>query len=109
AIDIDRDEPPDIDARSILPALARPRVVVFLACAWNGMERPNELARMHVPRSHVAGRSEGRIFLGSASGDDQIAINSRRRTETVRAGQSAQNLRCVQIHAAAIAERRVRF
>src|SRR4026208_1397478 len=55
ALDVDRNEPPDVDARSILPAFARPRVVVLLARAGNRVKGPHQFSGVNVPRAHVAG------------------------------------------------------
>src|SRR5690349_8994764 len=60
---------------------------------------------MHIPRAHVARRTERRILLGSTPGDDQIAIDRRRRAEAVGSRQTAKNLRRVQINASVIAKR----
>ena len=57
ALRVHRDEAPDVDAGAILPAVAGPGVVVLLAGARNGMEGPHQLAGVHVPGAHVAGRA----------------------------------------------------
>src|SRR4051812_37320934 len=64
---------------------------------------------MHIPRSDVAGRPERRVFLRSASRDDQIAIHGWRGTEAGPTGQTPKKVRRVQIDAAMIPKRRVRF
>src|SRR5204862_3968796 len=97
AIDIDGHQTPDIDARSILPAFALPRVVKGFARARHGMEGPDQLAIVHIERPYIPGRSLRRPFLRPSADDDQVLEHDRRRTEAVAAWQSLQNLRRVEI------------
>ena len=61
------------------------------------MERPHQLARVHVPRAHVAGRPSRRILLRRPAGDDEVLVDDRRRAQAVAARQALQDLRRVQI------------
>src|SRR5574339_623269 len=106
---VDGDESPNIDARSILPAVPCPRVVVFFAGTWNRVECPDKFPRVNVPRAHVTGRTLRRILLRSTSGDDQVAIDRWRRAEAVRSLQPLQNLGRVQVHTSMVAKRWIRF
>ena len=76
----------------------------FSPGARDRMERPHELAGVHVPRAHVAGRALRRILLRAAAGDDQVPVDRRRRAEAVAARQALQDLRRVQVDDAAVAE-----
>ena len=73
ALGIDGDEAPDVDARTVLPAVAGPGVVVFFTRSGNRTERPDQLAGVDVPGAHVAGRPLRRILLGATAGDDEVA------------------------------------
>ena len=109
ALRVDGDEAPDVDAGAVLPAVARPGVVVLLAGSRDRMERPDQLAGVHVPRADVARRPERRILLRAPAGDDQVLEHDRRRAEAVVARQALQDLRRVEIDDALVAEGFVRL
>src|SRR4029453_3153913 len=75
ALSVHGDQAPDVDARAVLPAVARPRVVVLLAGSRNRAEGPDQLSGVDVPRAHIAGRTEGRVLLGTPAGDDQMIVH----------------------------------
>ena len=81
ALDVDGDEAPDVDARAILPAVARPRVVELLARLRNRSERPHQLAGVDVPGAHIAQRPPRRVLLVAAAGDDEVLVDGRRRAQ----------------------------
>src|SRR5690606_18707759 len=101
------EEAPDVHAGALVPTVAGPGLVVWLALGGNRSKRPDERARVHVPRANVAGRTVRRILLRAPAGNDEVAIDLRRRAEPVAAGQAAQDLRRVEIDDALVAERRV--
>ena len=88
ALDVDREEAPDVDARTVLPAVAAPGVDVLLARARHRLERPDQLPRVHIPGAHVARRSLWRVLLRAAAGDDEVPVHDRRRAEAVAARQA---------------------
>src|SRR3569623_161004 len=46
---------PDIDPGTLLPALAAPALIAGLSRTRDRVERPNQLARMDVPRPRIPG------------------------------------------------------
>ena len=82
ALGVDGEERPDVGARSILPALAFPRLDARLAGARHGVKRPEQLAGPRVPSADVAVEARARRLLAVvAAGDDDVLVDRRRRRE----------------------------
>ena len=104
ALGVHGEETPHIDARTVLPTVSGPGVVVLLTGARNGMKRPHQLACVHVPRAHVARRPMRRIFLRRAARDDEVLEHDGRRTQPVAARQPLHDLGSIQIDDAVVAK-----
>ena len=101
---VHREEAPHVDARAVLPAVAAPGVVEALARLRHRSERPGQLAGVHVPGAHVAGRSARRVLLRRAAGDHEVLVDERRRGQAVAPRQAAEDLGRVEADDAAVAE-----
>src|SRR5262245_30864073 len=68
------------------------------------MKRPYQLAGVNVPRANVTCRPLRRVLLRSAAGDDQVLVHRGRRTHSVVARKTLENLWRIQVDDAVIAE-----
>src|SRR5206468_2103230 len=65
-------------AASILPRVAGPILVVWLARPRNGVKRPHELSGRRIPRADVTARLRRRQFAGPCAGDQKILVDRHR-------------------------------